>query len=78
MPIHVERPGRTYGERGAEITKGIAGLVLVTPWLLFIGHWTPVELIRSEMEQAGFRLEQDYDFLQRQSFLVFTLAPHAG
>lgn len=38
----------------------------------FIGHYTPVEVIRKEMEEAGYRLERELDFLDRQSFLVFS------
>src|SRR5262245_4368833 len=36
-------------------------------------HYTPSEFIRREMEQAGYRLEQELTFLDRQSFLIFTL-----
>jgi arsenite methyltransferase len=39
------------------------------------GHWTPPETIRREMGAAGLRLEREHDFLPRQSFLVFTVAP---
>ena len=38
----------------------------------FIGHYTPVEVIKKEMEEAGYRLERELDFLDRQSFLVFS------
>jgi arsenite methyltransferase len=38
----------------------------------FIGHTTPVEVIKKEMDEAGFRLEREFDFLDRQSFLVFS------
>lgn len=37
-----------------------------------IGHATPIELIRKEMGEAGYRLEREYEFLERQSFLVFS------
>jgi ubiquinone/menaquinone biosynthesis C-methylase UbiE len=37
-------------------------------------HYTPREFIRREMEQAGYRLQQSFDFLDRQSFLVFAPA----
>jgi len=37
-----------------------------------IGHATPVELIKKEMGEAGYRLEREYDFLEKQSFLVFS------
>jgi ubiquinone/menaquinone biosynthesis C-methylase UbiE len=38
----------------------------------FVGHYTPVEVIKKEMGEAGYRLEQEFDFLDRQSFLVFS------
>jgi arsenite methyltransferase len=34
-------------------------------------HYTPSEFIKREMEQAGYMLQQEFDFLNRQSFLVF-------
>ncbi len=34
-------------------------------------HSTSAEKIQSEMREAGYELEQQYDFLSRQSFLVF-------
>lgn len=41
-------------------------------------HSTDPELIRSEMEQAGYRLEKDVGFLSRQSFLIFSAAAPGG
>jgi len=38
-------------------------------------HYTPTEFIKREMENAGYRLQKEYDFLERQSFLIFTPAP---
>jgi predicted methyltransferase len=38
-----------------------------------LGHYTPRATIKQEMGQAGFALEQELDFLDRQSFLVFAL-----
>lgn len=38
----------------------------------FLGHYTPVELIKKEMDEAGYGLEREFDFLDRQSFLVFS------
>ncbi len=35
------------------------------------GHITPVEVIRFEMEAAGYCLADEYDFLSKQGFLVF-------
>ena len=34
-------------------------------------HYTPSEFIKREMEQAGYRLENEFNFLDRQSFLIF-------
>jgi arsenite methyltransferase len=38
-------------------------------------HYTPSEFIKREMEQAGYMLQQEFDFLDRQSFLIFTTKP---
>jgi len=38
----------------------------------FIGHTTPVEVIKKEMQEAGYRLEREFGFLDRQSFLVYS------
>jgi ubiquinone/menaquinone biosynthesis C-methylase UbiE len=38
----------------------------------FIGHYTPVEAVKKEMQEAGFRLEREFDFLDRQAFLVYS------
>ncbi len=37
-------------------------------------HSSRSETIRSEMEVAGYRLQRDYDYLPKQSFLVFVPA----
>jgi ubiquinone/menaquinone biosynthesis C-methylase UbiE len=43
-----------------------------TGWLFrLLGHWTPKETIRGEMEAAGYQLVNDFDFLSRQNFQVF-------
>ena len=38
-------------------------------------HYTPSEFIKREMDQAGYALQQEYDFLDRQSFLIFKTKP---
>jgi arsenite methyltransferase len=38
-------------------------------------HYTPSEFIKREMEQAGYSLQDELDFLDRQSFLIFTVKP---
>lgn len=35
-------------------------------------HHTPKEVIKKEMEQAGYRLEREFDFLPKQNFLIFS------
>jgi arsenite methyltransferase len=39
------------------------------------GHYVPKETIIKEMEQAGYQLEKDLDFLPEQSFTVFHVKP---
>ena len=36
-------------------------------------HYTPSDFIKREMEQAGYRLASEFDFLDRQSFLIFAV-----
>jgi predicted methyltransferase len=38
-------------------------------------HATGADVIEREMEAAGFRLDASHDFLERQSFIVFSAAP---
>jgi len=38
----------------------------------FVGHYTPVEVVKKEMQEAGYRLERELDFLDRQAFLVYS------
>jgi ubiquinone/menaquinone biosynthesis C-methylase UbiE len=45
-------------------------------WLQWIfPHSTPSEVIRTEMEAAGYQFQNEHSFLPRQNFLVFTLRP---
>jgi ubiquinone/menaquinone biosynthesis C-methylase UbiE len=34
-------------------------------------HYTPPDLIKREMEQAGYDVQEEFEFLDRQSFIVF-------
>lgn len=44
-------------------------------WFVWLsGHWSPADQIRSEMQAAGYRLDREHDFIERQSFLVFSRA----
>ena len=40
----------------------------------FVGHAKPAESIKAEMERAGYRLQRQFDYLDRQSFMMFTPA----
>ena len=42
-------------------------------WLQqFIGHYTPSDVIQRELQEAGYSLEQEFDFLPKQVFLIFS------
>ncbi|HEY1266535.1 MAG TPA: methyltransferase domain-containing protein [Candidatus Binatia bacterium] len=43
-------------------------------WLGSIGHYTPKDVILREMKEAGYAVKQDYGFLPRQHFLIFSAA----
>ena len=42
------------------------------------GHYTSIDLIEKEMRQAGYDLQQQFDFLPRQCFLVFSKSGSPG
>ena len=42
---------------------------------LFGGHYTPAEVIKREMKEAGYVLQREFDFLPKQYFLVFSKKP---
>lgn len=44
-------------------------------WAGFFGHATSKDTIRQELEAAGYRLINDFDFLPKQHFLVFIRNP---
>lgn len=47
-----------------------------TGWFARIfGHATPAPVIRAELDQAGYRLDQEHGVLSRQHFLVFSPKP---
>ena len=41
-----------------------------------LGHATSKEIVRHEMEPAGYRLLNDFDFLPKQHFQIFALKIH--
>ena len=42
---------------------------------IFGAHYTPGDVIKSEMKKAGYTLQQEFEFLPRQHFLVFSKNP---
>jgi len=40
-----------------------------------LSHYTPSEFIKREMDQAGYAVREEPNFLDRQSFLIFALKP---
>jgi arsenite methyltransferase len=42
---------------------------------IFGTHYTPGDVIKSEMKKAGYTLQQEFDFLPKQNFLVFSKLP---
>ncbi len=36
------------------------------------GHYTAAGVIKKEMKEAGYNLQQEFDFLPKQSFLIFS------
>ena len=42
---------------------------------IFGAHYTPGDVIKSEMRKAGYTLQEELDFLPRQHFLVFSKNP---
>jgi len=37
-----------------------------------VGHWTAEETVRHEMEAAGYRLVEEFDYLLKQHFQTFS------
>jgi hypothetical protein len=37
------------------------------------GHYVPKETIVKELNEAGYQLQEDLDFLPEQSFTIFSL-----
>lgn len=37
-----------------------------------VGHWTAKETVRLEMEAAGYRLVEEFDYLPKQHFQIFS------
>jgi SAM-dependent methyltransferase len=43
-------------------------------WMWVLGHTTAKEEVRDEMTKAGYRLIEDFDFLDKQHFQIFAVA----
>jgi arsenite methyltransferase len=69
---HLPEPA-TYAQALARYLRRGGRVAIIEPrprWYLF-GHATQPDRIRSDLAQAGYSLAAAYDFLERQSFLVF-------
>jgi len=75
---HLPEPAEYFGNLGAALKPG--GRVAIIDHmpnrgLSFVSlfrHFTPVEKIRGAMEAAGYVLSESFDFLPKQSFMVFS------
>jgi ubiquinone/menaquinone biosynthesis C-methylase UbiE len=52
----------------------LAIIEFTSGWLSSIGHGTATEEIVQEMQLAGYQLQTQHDFLQKQNFLIFRSA----
>ena len=52
----------------------VAIIEFTSGWLKSIGHGTPTATVIDEMQKAGYKLQTQYDFLEKQSFLIFKAA----
>lgn len=43
-------------------------------WIKSIGHGAETQTVVEEMRQAGYQLQQEFDFLEKQNFLLFVRA----
>ena len=74
---HLPEPAAYFGDLGAALKPG--GRVAIIDHapnrgLSFVSlfrHFTPVEKIRDAMEAAGYVLSESFDFLPKQSFMIF-------
>jgi ubiquinone/menaquinone biosynthesis C-methylase UbiE len=75
---HLEA-GEEYFRSAAKYLRPGGRVAVVEPngrgWLQgWFPHFTAPEVIRAEMEAAGYRQVEAFDYLERQSFQVFALA----
>lgn len=73
---HIENPSAYFERLKRDLAPGARVAILdLRPdagWLQqWLGHSTDVEKIRAEMKQAGYTVEDEQDFVEKQSFLIF-------
>jgi ubiquinone/menaquinone biosynthesis C-methylase UbiE len=61
-------------KRALSDTGRVAIIEFTSGWLNSIGHGTPTQEIIDEMQHAGYQLQTEFDFLEKQNFLVFHAA----
>ncbi|WP_455209713.1 class I SAM-dependent methyltransferase [Kaarinaea lacus] len=53
-------------------TGRVAIIEFTSGWLNSMGHGTPTQEIIDVLQQAGYQLHSQFDFLEKQNFLVFS------
>jgi ubiquinone/menaquinone biosynthesis C-methylase UbiE len=71
---HIQDRAKYFANAGKYLAAG--GRIVVIDFhekgfANMIGHSTPGDLVRKEMDEAGYRLEKQFDFLEKQNFFVF-------
>ena len=44
-------------------------------YMRLLGHTTPREVLLREMVEAGYEVAEEFDFIDRQSFVIFRPTP---
>jgi arsenite methyltransferase len=76
---HLPEPGRTFRDLKRFLKpKGKVAIIehkkkAGFSFVAFLKHYTPTQVIVTEMEEAGYFLVDSFDFLPEQSFNVFGL-----
>ncbi|MCG6968702.1 MAG: methyltransferase domain-containing protein [Gammaproteobacteria bacterium] len=77
---HLEDRAQYFSRLKPALKAGgrVAIIEFTSGWLKSIGHGTPTDEIVGEMQQAGYQLQTRFDFLEKQNFLVFSVADNAA
>ncbi len=76
---HIEDPVSYFADVRTDLAEGgrVAVIELngVSWFPRLIGHYTPKDRLVEEMRRAGYRVEREFDFPERQSFVIFSPSP---